>query len=377
MNYINCQRDKFTIPEHVSYFNCAYMSPLSNEVSAAVLSGAALKSTPWSYLSSDFFTYAEGARSAFARIAKCSADSVALVPSASYGLAIAARNLPVGRGQRILLLADEFPSNVYVWRERAAEAGGTVVHVAREDGESWATALTNRLSEGVAIVAVPNCHWADGSFIDLDIVSEACRRAGAALVVDATQSLGALPIDLERVQPDFLVAAAYKWLFAPYGTGMLYAAPKHHQGVPLEHNWMNRGGSEDFSRLEYRDDFQPGARRFDMGGKANPPLLRGVIAAADMLLEWGLERIADTLERKTDQIAEQAAGLGFDVFAKADRSPHLLSIRIPGGRPDAIGAHLAGKGVYASALGQALRVSPHLYNNESDTERLIGALKSL
>jgi selenocysteine lyase/cysteine desulfurase len=374
MNLIPNQRARFSIPPEIAYFNCAYMSPLANEVLAAVSAGAALKTRPWDYQPSDFFTHAERARSAFADVAGCDTDAIALVPSASYGLAVAARNLPVANGQRILVLAGQFPSNVYVWRELAAESGGIVETVERTADESWAAALGSRISDDVAIVAVPNCHWADGSLIDLTVVSAACRRAGAALVVDATQSLGAMPIDLGQVQPDFLVAAGYKWLLSPYGTGMLYVAPQHRDGVPIEHNWINRGGSEDFTSLNYRDDFQPGARRFDMGERSNPPLLMGVVAAADMLLEWGVERIAETLEAKCDRIAERASGLGLDVFSKQNRSPHLLSLRFPGKLPDGIGAHLASQGIYISVRGRSLRVAPHLYNNDADIDRLVAAL---
>lgn len=378
MSLIPCQRPRFPIPQGIAYFNCAYMSPLANDVLAAVSAGAALKAAPWDYKPEDFFIHAERARAAFADLAQSDPEAIALVPSASYGLAIAARNLSIGQGQRILVLDGQFPSNVYVWRERASQAGGSVETVARIEDQSWATALINRITDDVAIVAVPNCHWADGSLIDLGAVGSACRQVGAALVVDATQSLGAMPIDLGEVQPDFLVAAAYKWLMAPYGTGMLYVAPQHRAGTPIEHNWINRGGSEDFARLvDYRDDFQPGARRFDMGEKANPPLLMGVVAAADMLLEWGIERIAATLEAATDQIAARASALGFETFAKADRSPHLLSIRFPGAMPQGVGSQLAAKGVHLSVRGQSLRIAPHVYNNYADIDRLIDALAGL
>jgi selenocysteine lyase/cysteine desulfurase len=378
MRLLPCQRHRFSIPAEIAYFNCAYMSPMAGEVLAAVSAGAGLKAAPWDYQPNAFFLHAERARSAFADVAGCDADAIALVPSASYGLAVAARNLSASLGQRILVLAAQFPSNVYVWRELAAAAGAIVETVARETGQSWAEALTNRIADDVAIVAVPNCHWADGSLVDLMVVSAACREAGAALVVDATQSLGAMPIDLAQVQPDFLVAAGYKWLLAPYGTGMLYVAPQHREGLPIEHNWINRRGSEDFARLiDYRNDFQPGARRFDMGEKANPPLLMGVVAAADMLLEWGADRIAATLEAQTDQIAERAGAIGLEAFAKKDRSPHLLSLRFPGALPDGIGAHFASHNVHVSVRGQSLRIAPHLYNNESDIDRLIDALGSI
>ncbi len=378
MNHILNQRHRFQIPDDLAYFNCAYMSPLASEVLFAVEAGGALKSTPWMFQPQDFFLHSERARSAFADVARCSANDLALVPSASYGLAVAARNLRVAKGERILVLDGQFPSNVYVWRELAAEVGAAVETVIRIGDENWTAALSRHITAGVAIVAVPNCHWADGGLVDLVAIGAASRQVGAALVIDATQSLGALPLDLEAVQPDFLVAAAYKWLMSPYGTGLLYVAPKHHGGTPIEHNWINRSGSEDFAGLvNYQDGFQPGARRFDMGEKANPPLLMGVVAAAEMLLEWRVARISATLSAKTDRIAQAATAMGFDVIPKPDRAPHLLSLGLPGKLSEDIGKQLAAKKIFISVRGTSLRVSPHVYNDDCDCERLIDALKSL
>ena len=121
---IASQRDRFAIPEGVHYLNCAYMAPLSRSVSDAMVQGSRLKEQPWNFRPADFFSVAEDFRSRAARLAGVEADSIAIVPSVSYALAVAARNLPVARGQKIVTLADQFPSNVYGWRELAQERGG-------------------------------------------------------------------------------------------------------------------------------------------------------------------------------------------------------------------------------------------------------------
>ncbi len=203
-----------------------------------------------------------------------------------------------------------------------------------------------------------------------------CRAVGAALVLNLTQSLGAMPIDLAAVDPDFAVAANYKWLMGPYGTGMLYVAPRHHQGTPIEHNWINRAGSEDFAGLvNYREDFQPGARRFDMGEKANPPLLWGASAGLDFLLEFGVEAIAASLAAQTEAIAARAAALGLEAAPVGTRAPHFLSLSFgPGGAPEGLTERLAAREVHVSLRGSSLRVTPHLYNDAADAEALIAAL---
>lgn len=375
MTMISCQRDRFDMPREVAYLNCAYMSPLAREVSAAIAAGAALKARPWGYKPADFFGYPEALRQRFAALIGGSPDDVAIVPSASYGLAVAAKNIPLAKGQDIVVLADQFPSNVYVWRERAAEADARIVTVERGNHGAWTGAVLNAIGPDTGIVAVPNCHWADGGLVDLVAVGAACRDAGAALVLDLTQSLGALPFDVAAVQPDFMAAACYKWMMGPYGTGMLYAAPRYHGGQPIEYNWINRAGAEDFARLvDYRDDYQPGARRFDMGEKSNPPLLTGAAAGVDMLLEWRIGNISETLGARNLALANAARRIGLTTPEPGDRAPHFLALGFPGGVPAGLPERLAAENVHVSVRGSALRVTPHLYNDDTDCERLIAVL---
>lgn len=372
---IASQRRRFAIPAGVHYLNCAYMSPLAHDVVAAMDGGARLKAAPWQVRPADFFTVSEDFRARAAQLAGVDADCIAIVPSASYGLAVAAANVPLARGQEVVVLAGQFPSNVYVWQERAAQVGGRLRTVERPSHDSWSASVLDAIGPDTGIVAVPHCHWADGRVVDLVAVGARARAVGAALVLDLTQSLGAMPIDLAAVDPDFAVAACYKWLMGPYGTGMLYVAPRHHGGQPIEHNWINRAGSEDFSKLvDYRADFQPGARRFDMGEKANPPLLLGAGAGLDFLLEFGVDAIAETLAAQTGAIALRAAALGLEAAPVGVRAPHFLSLGFGGAVPDGLTDALAARSVHVSLRGQSLRVTPHLYNDAADADALIAAL---
>lgn len=372
---IACQRTRFAIPDGVHYINCAYMGPLPHEVVAAMEAASRLKSTPWNYQPSDFFKVAEHFRDRAALMMGAPADNIAIVPSVSYALAVAARNVPLAAGQTIVTLAEQFPSNIYVWRALAAERGGKVLGVQRPSQSCWTEAVLDAIDGDTGVVAVPHCHWADGRVVELERVAERCRTVGAALVLDLTQSLGAMPIDFAKVRPDFAVAACYKWLLGPYGTGMLHVDPKYHAGEPIEHNWINRAGSEDFARLiDYRDDFQPGARRFDMGEKSNPPLLLGASAGLDFLLEFGVGAIAETLAAKTQHIADRATDLGLTSAPIGVRAPHFLALGFPEGLPASLPERLRQRNVHVSLRGTSLRVTPHLYNNEADTEALIAAL---
>lgn len=378
---IPCQRHLFDIPDDIAYLNCAYMSPLPRAGVEAGKAAAMRKAHPWSIEAGDFFTEAEAGRAAFATLAGTAARNIAIVPSASYGLAVAARNLRLEPGGGILLLADEFPSNVYVWQRKAKEEGLTVRFVPPPDegaAGGWTERVLDAISERTALVSLPHCHWTSGASLDLEAIAEACRGRDIRLTLDLSQSMGAMPIDLDRVRPDFAVAVGYKWLLGPYSLSWLYAAPSHHGGLPFEEGWITRKGSEDFSRLvQYQDDYEPGAVRFDMGERANHQLMPIALAGLTLLAAWGVSAIAETIAAKTERIAAAAHDLGLAVLPRAARAPHYLGVKFPGGVPAGLAAKLKEQGIFVSVRGDAVRVTPHVYTTDGDIERFIAALGAL
>ena len=163
----------------------------------------------------------------------------------------------------------------------------------------------------VAVAAVPNVHWTNGALVDLPLVAEAVHGVGAHLVIDASQSLGAMPLDIQALRPDAVVSVGYKWLLGPYSLGYMYVDPSLHDGEPLEENWIARAGSDDFGALiDFTEEYRPGAERFDVGERTNFQLTPMAIAAVQQLLDWGVARIAATLRLRTDRIAAGAEALG-------------------------------------------------------------------
>lgn len=371
------QRHLFAIPRDVAYFNCAYMSPLLNSVVAAGRGGLEAKQTPWRITPADFFVSTESGRSAFARLLGGSPDDVAIIPAVSYGMAVASAILPVTAGQRVLLLDEEFPSVIYPWRERARAAGAEAVLIPRPADDDWTRAVLDRIDDRVAVAALPALHWTDGALLDLVRIGARLRQVGAALALDLTQSLGAMPFDLAAVQPDVVVAAAYKWLLGPYSIGFMSVAPHWHGGTPIEHNWITREGADDFGGLvRYRDTMQPGARRFDVGEPSNFALMPAAVAALEQLVAWDPARISVTLGEVTRELVRRAAPLGFTAVEDARRAPHYLGLRFPGGLPAGLGERLAAQQVFVSTRGAALRITPHLYNDQVDLDRFEAALIS-
>ena len=372
---IPCQRSRFSLPREITYFNCAYLSPLLDRVQEAGTRGLMAKSTPWAVKPHHFFEESDYLRSLIARILGGDAGGVAIIPSVSYGIGIAAANLPIPQGKKVLVLAEQFPSNVYPWHEATRRCGGEMVTVARPQDGDWTKAVLAGLTEDIAVAALPHCHWTDGSLLDLEVIGARCRSLAVPLVLDVTQSLGAMPFPLEKIKPAFVVAAGYKWLLGPYSMAYLYVAPEYRQGRPLEYNWISRKESHRFSRLvDYTEEMAPGAQRFDVGERSNFILVPMAIAALSTILEWTVPNIAATLSAYNEALIQGAERLGFQPIAKPFRSPHLLGLRYPGKLPENLGEQLAEKNIFVSIRGDAIRVSPHLYNDEQDTHEFLATL---
>jgi selenocysteine lyase/cysteine desulfurase len=370
------QRHLFDLPDDVAYLNVAYTAPLLHAAANAGRDEIQAKQNPWTVTSNDFFSSVETVRNLFAGIVGCNSDCVAIIPAVSYGIALAAKNIPIEEGQSIVVLQDQFPSNVYSWRSLATRKNAVIKTVPRPIDNDWTPALLESIEDNTAVVAVSNCHWTDGTLVDLEKIGKQCRSKGTALVIDGIQSLGALPFSVERVQPDFLVAGTHKWLLGPYSYGFCYVDTKWHQGVGLEENWMNRAESEDFSRLvDYRDGYQKGARRFDMGESSSFILSPIAAAALKQILDWGVENIAVTLQAKTDAIADRAMEIGLVAAPKHARAPHLIGISKPGGFPKELPNLLAQEKIFVSVRGESIRIAPHLYTSKEDIERLFSALR--
>ncbi len=368
------------MPRDLCYLNAAYMTPLTLGQQAAGQGALAMNGTPWMVGPDDFFTTTEAIRGQGASIFNCTADDLAIVPAASYGIATAARNLPIEKGQAVLVLEGQFPSNVYEWRARTAEVGAELVTVAPPSDDDWTRAVLERvvaLGDHLAIAALPHVHWSSGARLDLVAIGQAVRAAGGALVLDLTQSLGAMPFDAGAVDPDFAVAAGYKWLLGPYGMGLMYVAPRHQHGTALEQNWIVRRDSEDFAGLvDYKDDYQPGARRFDVGERSNFILAPIFHEGLRQLLEWGVGNVAESLNAINTRLGAVAEAAGLGPIAESLRGPHMTGIHC-GDRGPALLAALKERGVSASLRGQTLRLAPHLWIDEADEARFEEAVKAL
>jgi selenocysteine lyase/cysteine desulfurase len=382
MEPLPCQREQFSLPRNVHYFNCAYMGPLSVAVQQAGIAGVLRKADPSRITADDFYTESDRARALFARLINVAdPHRIAIMPSVSYGMATAARNLPCTARQNIVITGEQFPSNVYAWRKLATARGAQLRTVSplsvRQRGAAWNEAIVEAIDERTAIVALPHVHWTDGTRFDLDRIARRARSFGAALIIDATQSVGALPFDASQIQPDALICAAYKWLLGPYSMAFGYFGARFDNGEPLEEGWIARKNSEDFRGLvNYRDEYQPGALRYDVGERSNFALMPMVVTALQQILEWQPARIQAYCRALCNDAIQELRVIGFKVEDSEWRGSHLFGVRMP---PSvdlaALHADLQRANVSAALRGSALRVAPNVYNDTEDVDALLNCLR--
>ena len=235
----------------------------------------------------------------------------------------------------------------------------------------WSDHIIDAIDSKCAVTALPGVHWTDGYRFNLEAISNRCRESGSALVLDLTQSLGVMPFSVKQTDVDFIAVASYKWLLGPLGLSFLYVNPRHHGGKPIEQGWLSRAGSDDFSRLvQYTDQFQPGARRFDSGQRTNNALIAQATTALEQVLDWSIPGIEHFLSDLTRLIALKAGQRGLVCTPESVRAPHLLGIELPEDRIVSLAAALADNRVYVSIRGNKLRLAPYLYNSERDVMRL-------
>jgi selenocysteine lyase/cysteine desulfurase len=380
---LGCKRSEFSLPEHEHYLNCASMAPMPRAVEEEGIRALRLKNSPSQIQVSDFFVHIAALRERFAELIHAADPArIAIHPSVSYGVATVAQNTALSPSQNIVLLHEQFPANVYSWRRLASVTGAELRTVAPPSsvgrGAAWTEGVLEAIDSATGVVTVPTVHWTDGTRLDLVAIGARAREVGAALILDGTQSVGAVAFNVEEIRPDALIVAGYKWMLGPYSMALCYLGERFSGGVPLEETWSGRKGSEDFQGLvDYEDEYQPGAERYDVGERSNFILVPMQIQAIEKLLEWKPERISTYCRNLSAGLIQRALELGFSVEEQDWRSPHLFGLYMPEGLDlRVLKAALEERNIFISLRGQAMRVAPNVYNDESDVGALIEALEA-
>jgi selenocysteine lyase/cysteine desulfurase len=374
---LSSQKHLFQLPNDIVYLNCAYMSPLLRTVEEAGIKGIFRKRNPAAIKSEDFFNDAGEARTKLGGIINAAPQQIAIIPSASYGLKSVVNNLPVNNGKYAITVEDEFPSGYYTISNWCRRNDKVLKVISPPDGpgergKKWNDKILETINADTAVVIMSSIHWTDGTKFDLQKIGERCKEVNALFVVDGTQSVGALPIDVTKYHIDALVCAGYKWLLAPYSIGFAYLSEYFKEGIPLEDTWMNKSNAGNFARLtSYVDEYSAGAARYNAGEFSNFILIPMFNAALEQIIDWKVNLIQDYCSNLIKPLVQVLKEKNFWIEDENYRTNHLFGFLLPQTlSPAHLLEELEERKIFVSVRGGAIRVSTHLYNTERDIEVL-------
>jgi selenocysteine lyase/cysteine desulfurase len=380
---MNSQKHLFSLDPEVHYLNCASKSPLLKTAENAAIEALIRGRNPMKISVNDFFDEAEEVRKSFGAIVNCGANNVALIPSSSYGFSSVLKNtLPKKKGTAIVL-EEEFPSG-YFAAKRWCEDHKNELVVVKPDagldflGEHWNSKILEAIDENTSLVLISAIHWMTGLKYDLAAIGAKCEAVGAYFIVDGSQAVGALPIDVEALKIDALISAGYKWLFGSYSLAIAYIGNKFKDGTPLEESWMNRTNARDLSTLtQYEPTYQPNAGRYNVGETSHFILMPILKTGLEQINAWQVSNIQAYAKELIQPLLTYLKSIGSVLESEAYFSNHLFALSLPEQISlDELRVHLGDNKVVISSRGKYLRVSVNVFNDSEDIEQLMQAIQA-
>jgi cysteine desulfurase/selenocysteine lyase len=315
-----------------------------------------------------------GLHEVFAKLIGAKSRDIAVGSSFTELVASLAWAMMPARGENIVGVDVVFPSTIYPWLRVAHTTGCEVRLLPATDYYADQEELVGLVDDDTAVVAVSHVEFGSGQRYDLRRLSEVAHSHGALLVVDATQSAGAIPIDVNRDSVDVLVAAGYKWLCGPFGAAVMYLAP--HLQTRFEPGLAGFRSHKDMwelraDRIQYRDD----AGRFEFGTMAYGCAL-GLGKAVEFILELGSDAIFEHDLKLRGRLVEGLKQLGAQLLSPSNEKEYspIVSARFPNFSSRTLVDFLKEHGVIVSPRADFVRFSPHLYNSSDDIDLALEVL---
>jgi selenocysteine lyase/cysteine desulfurase len=375
---IKCQKHLFSLDTSEYYLNCAYKSPLLKNGELLAIQALKKERNP-SYLKPfDYFNISEEIRTEFSKIINSNKDEVAIMPSSSYGFANVFNNLKIN-GNKAITVENEFPSGYFSIKKWCSEKNIQLETIKRNNlsAQDWNKKIINSIDSDTSVVIISSVHWMNGTKFDLKKIGEKCKNNNTFFIVDGTQSVGALSIDVKDFKIDALICAGYKWLFGPYSMALGYYSSKFNDGIPIEESWMNRTNAQDFSNLtEYDSKYKPMAGRYNVGETTNFILSPIMLNGLKQINSWGINNIESYCKKLSKIVISELSPLGIAFENENYFTYHLFSLGLP--------KHLnlltfkkilEKKKIRVSIRGANLRVSINVFNDEKDIEKLVETVK--
>jgi len=362
---------EFRLAEDICYLNHAAVAPWPQRTVQAVRRFAEENGRMGSHRYANWLTTEQQLRTQLRQLVNArSADEIALLKNTSEGLSVVAYGLEWRAGDEIVISDQEFPSNRIVWESLLA-LGVKVIQVDLRGSAGPEQALVAAFTPRTRLLSVSSVQYASGLALDLEKLGAQCRRRGVAFCIDAIQSIGAKPLDVQACQADFVVADGHKWMLGPEGIAMFYCRREWIPRLALrQFGWHMVEAPGDYERR----DWQPAAsaRRFECGSP-NMLGIHALHASISLLLEVGMDHISKCISVNISYLIELLIKHKANILSpvEPERRAGIVTFGLPGIASDNLFRHLQDSGVICALRGGGIRFSPHFYTPRSVLERAV------
>lgn len=370
----------FPILRKWDFFNHAAVSPLPQPASQALRTFADQAASD-TYLVGTWYRDIERLRLLSAKLLNCHRDEIAFVKNTGEGLSIVASGIDWKPGDRIVTTGVEYPANIYPWMEQCRRHGCELVLVPEEtDADGRSIVPLEKILREVShprtrLLTLSHVEYASGQRHDLVTIGAACRDQGKLFCVDAIQTVGAVPVDVQSMHIDFLSADGHKWMLGPEGAGIFYCRRELIDSLPpLTIGWMNVINAMDYGHYDYT--LKPDAGRYECG-TYNVPGLHAMKAGLEVLADVGIDRIAARLYELGDYLITRLENKGYSIVSPREKQQWsgIVSFISPIHPHEPIVTRLRKDHRTEISLRDGrLRCSPHFYNTIEQLDRLVELL---
>jgi len=376
MDWDALRAKEFPVAEHWAYFDHAAVAPLPKRSGMALRRWVDDQECHGVVHWPDWEAKVEQARVDVARLINAHVDEVAFIANTTQGIGLIAEGYPWRPGDSVVTAAEEYPSNLFPWLNLASRGVTLRTVPTRDDGRIWVEDLAGAIDPTTRVLTISHVEFATGFRNDLDALAEVCQAKGVALFVDAIQGLGPLTIDVRATPIDFLAADGHKWLLGPEGAGLLYVKRDWIERLrPIGVGWKSVVSDYNHPGIDFT--LKPNASRWEGGTFAMAPL-QAFAQSVGLILELGPEAVSRRILDRAEAVREVARSSGWTVYGstRPDDLSGIVSIHKPGVDHVAFARNVRSRRVALACRRGRLRISPHVYNNGDDLDRLAEALRT-